>query len=301
MKYCGWSVTRVCRAGLLVIATALSGALQAAETARSAPAAALYARYQALLPQLENNHFGRAMQLESVQTDNSLTGAVSAVVQHPFAQVSNGLTLPTNWCKLLMLHINAQSCRIAAQPAGTMLVVGMGQKRAGPTAQVYPLEFDFRVVAASADYFEVRLSADQGPLATRDYRLNFAATRLDDSRSFLRLSYSYGFGLAGRLAMQGYLATTGRNKVGFTIDGSAADGSPKYIGGIRGVVERNAMRYYLAIDVHLDSYAVPAPQQFEYSINRWFEATERFARQLHELDRADYLAKKRGERETSPL
>ena len=301
MNRFGRPVGPAARAGLLVAAALLCAVAQGAEPARSVPAAALYARYQELLPQLEHNPFGRAMQIESVQTDSSLTGAVSAVVQHPLAKVQSGLTLPLDWCKLLMLHINTQFCRIAAQPPGAVLKVGMGQKSVGPLAPVYPVEFEFRVVAASADYFEVRLSADHGPLATHDYRLAFAAVRLDDNRSFLRLSYSYGFGFAGRLAMQGYLATGGRNKIGFTVDGSAADGRPTYIGGTRGVVERNAMRYYLAIDVHLDSYAVPAPEQFEYAVNRWFDATERFARQLHELDRAAYLAKKRAEREQAAL
>ena len=42
-----------------------------------------------------------------------------------------------------------------------------------------------------------------------------------------------------QMAMQTYLATLGRGKSGFTS------------GGIRGEVERNTMRYYLAIDSYL--------------------------------------------------
>ena len=45
--------------------------------------------------------------------------------------------------------------------------------------------------------------------------------------------------MMGRLAMQVYLGTTGRSKVGFTVTGTQADGQPLHIGGTRGVVEVN--------------------------------------------------------------
>ncbi len=80
-------------------------------------------------------------------------------------------------------------------------------------------------------------------------------------RTFLHLSYSYGYGMAGRLAMQGYLATVGADKVGFTVTGRDGNGQPIYIGGVRGAIERTAMRYYLAIDAHLASLSAPADQQ----------------------------------------
>src|SRR3546814_16967541 len=61
---------------------------------------------------------------------------------------------------------------------------------------------------------------------------------------------SYGYGVAGRMAMQAYLATAGSAKVGFTVTGKDGHGQPIHIGGMRGAIERNAMRYYLAIDTH---------------------------------------------------
>jgi hypothetical protein len=38
---------------------------------------------------------------------------------------------------------------------------------------------------------------------------------LDGQRSFLHMAYAYSYGLAGQLTACGYLATVGRNKVGF--------------------------------------------------------------------------------------
>ena len=52
------------------------------------------------------------------------------------------------------------------------------------------------------------------------------------------------------------------------------------------------MRNYLAIDAYLDA---PGASQLETRLGAWFDATEQYARQLHEIDRGDYLAMKRHE------
>jgi hypothetical protein len=101
--------------------------------------------------------------------------------------------------------------------------------------------------------------------------------------------------LASELAIKVYLGTTGRDKVGFTrLDASRSD-DDAFVGGMRGVVERNTMRYYLAIDAYLDSLAAPPQQRLERRLQAWFEATEKYPRQLHEVERDAYLRMKRGE------
>jgi hypothetical protein len=99
----------------------------------------------------------------------------------------------------------------------------------------------------------------------------------------MHMRYSYGFGGAGRFAMQAYLATAGASKVGFTTN------------GVRGAVERNAMRYYLAIDAYLDTMEAPSAQRVDKRINEWFSATERYPKQLREMDRNAYVTMKREE------
>jgi len=94
------------------------------------------------------------------------------------------------------------------------------------------------------------------------------------------------------VAMNTYLSTVGAQKVGFSVTGKDADGKPEYVGGVRGLVERNTMRYYLAID---DFVAAPAQSQLEQRLSTWFDATDRYPRQLHEMEKADYLAMKRVE------
>ena len=95
--------------------------------------------------------------------------------------------------------------------------------------------------------------------------------------------------------MNGYLATVGSGKVGFSVIDRKPDGAAVLIDGVRGVVERNTMRYYLAIEAYLGSLAVPPADQLEKRLRDWFAATERFSLQLHELDEDEYLTMKRKE------
>ena len=118
---------------------------------------------------------------------------------------------------------------------------------------------------------------------------------MTNARTFLHITYAYSFGLAGRLAMQGYLATLGRGKIGFTVTGKQPDGLPIYVQGVRGVVERNTMRYYLAIDAYLAGLNVPPKNQLEKRLLRWYQNTEQYHRQLHEIERNDYLTMKHKE------
>ena len=111
-----------------------------------------------------------------------------------------------------------------------------------------------------------------------------------------------GANIAARIALKAYLATLGAGKVGFTILGKQADGDSQYVGGLRGIVERNVMRYYLAIEAHLGALSVPPDARAETSMRDWFAATERYPLQLHELGRSDYFEMKRVEyRRQAPL
>jgi hypothetical protein len=95
--------------------------------------------------------------------------------------------------------------------------------------------------------------------------------------------------------MQAYLATIGRGKAGFTVVDKQADGRPIYIDGMRGLVERNTMRYYLAIEAYLGALSAPPQARLEQSLRDWFAASERYPRQLHELEQNEYLVMKRNE------
>jgi hypothetical protein len=175
--------------------------------------------------------------------------------------------------------------------------VRIGRKPSQPAEQAFRLDFNHRNVAASNDYFESRLNAPSGPLGTRDYRITVAAIPVEGGKTFMHLSYSYGFGGTGKLAMQAYLSTAGANKVGFSVVGRDANGQPQYADGVRGAIERNAMRYYLAIHAYLDALDAPPAQRTDKRIQAWIDGVERYPRQLREMDRGAYIAMKRQEYE----
>ena len=147
----------------------------------------------------------------------------------------------------------------------------------------------------TADYFETRLTASSGPYSTRDYTILLEAVPLPGERTFLHLSFSYAFGVRAALAMRAYLASVGNGKIGFTVVGKDAGGEPRHVGDMRGVLERNTMRYCLAIDAYLKTLSSAPEARFENRLREWFAATERYAPRLHELEQPEYLAMKRDE------
>ncbi|MEJ8837918.1 hypothetical protein [Ramlibacter sp. AN1133] len=250
-----------------------------ATVAAHADAGALRAKYEEVKPQLQSNSYGRQLFIDSSQASNSLQGDIYAVLDHPYEKVKDALQDPNAWCDIMLLPFNTKACHAG----GGRLAVRIGRKYDQPVDQAYRLDLGFQRAASGADYLETRLSAGQGPFGTRDYRIAAEAIPLDGGHTFMHLSYAYGYGGTGKFAMQAYLATAGANKAGFTS------------GGMRGAIERNAMRYYLAIDAYLDTMDVPAAQRVDRRIDKWFSATERYPRQLHEMDRETYVTMKRQE------
>jgi hypothetical protein len=258
-------------------------------------AVALKAKHAELNEQLLTNQFQRQLHLISKESLNDLKGEIYAVVDYPFASVSTALNNPDHWCDALILHVNIKYCHASGGKPDTVLKVNLGKKYNQPIEQTYGVVFNYREVIKTTDYFAVELKAANGPLSTHDYRIWIEATPLKDGRTFLHFTYAYSFGFTGRVAMQAYLATGARNKVGFTTNGKLPDGQPTYIKGVRGVVERNTMRYYLAIDAYLAALTTPANQQLEKRLLQWYNSTEQYAVQLHEAERNEYLEMKRKE------
>jgi len=280
--------TRVAGAACLALSAAL---LPTAASAQDA--ATLHARYAALQDKFANNQFGRPLVLESVETSGDLKGDVYAVVDYPFAMVQQALQAADHWCDILILHLNVKRCRVGGGAAKT-LNLSVGRKFDQPIEDAYQLNFAYRVVTATNDYLQVLLTADEGPMSTKNYRIQVEAVPVDAKRSVIHMSYAYGYGFTAKVAMQTYLATIGSAKVGFTIL-DRKDGKPVYQAGVLGLLERNTMRYYLAIDAYLSAYSLPAADQFEKRIREWYASTERYAPQLHEMDQNEYLDMKRKE------
>lgn len=255
--------------------------------------AALLEKHAHLAGRLAQNAYRRPLYLESTENGSQVSGSAYAVLDAPMNKVSDVFKSPKRWCEMLILHLNTKYCRADVDASPSTLKMDIGKKTPQSLADTFSLAFDYRVTAASAPYFAVQLNAAKGPVSTSDYRIELEATPLPDGKTFMHLRYSYAYGLAGRLAMQTYLATLGSDKRGFT---QVKKGDKlAYVGGMRGTVERNTMRYYLAMEAYLAALKQPRAEQFTSSLGYWFDATEEYPLQLHEVERASYIAMKKDE------
>jgi hypothetical protein len=250
-------------------------------------AQALLLKHAELRQALDDNPFQRPLILESSAPAGRLQGDVYARIDRPFGAVRDALRSMDHWCDILVLHLNVKGCRASDPRTGDSLSVWLGKQTDQALADAYRVDFRFARLATGPEYLQVALSAARGPLGTSRYRIVLEAVPLDAGRSVIHLSYSYSFGMVAGIAMRGYLATSGRDKVGFSAVGLE--------GGVRGVVERNTMRYYLAIEAYLGALPLPEAERAEQRVSDWFASTERYARQLHEIEREAYVAMKRRE------
>ncbi len=260
-----------------------------------AQTAALRTKYSALRDQLSHNQFQAPIYLDSNQAANELAGEVYGILDAPFPSVATALAGTTHWCEILLLHLNIKDCRPEASGSVQSLVLYIGSKYdyLGDTAS--HVHYVYRVAAETPEYVQLVLSAETGPFGTRNYRILAEVIPLGRDQSFMHLSYSYAYGTMARLAMEGYLHTVGRAKVGFTVTGTDTDGKPVLVGGVRGVVERNVVRMYLAVVAYLGAASAPPEGQVEKRLRDWFALTERYPVQLREMDQGEYLDMKRRE------
>ena len=201
----------------------------------------------------------------------------------------------------LLLHLNVKACTYVE-----------GSEENGRRASISVFlgrKFYQEPDEGSRPHVRLRRRASRTPGASRSV---FARTRVPWVRATIsclsarrprrgggattRLVYSYGYSLASRLALASYLSTLGRNKVGFTVQERGAGDRVTYVGGLQGVIERNAMRYHLAVQSYLATRAVSGPERFQRCSEHWFALTEHYPEQLFELGRSEYLQGKRRER-----
>lgn len=259
------------------------------------PAAAMQASYVALQPQLARNPFGRPVVLVSKEGAGTVSGDIRAVINAPFEAAESALASPEEWCAIMFLHINTKACRTSNAGGGKVLDLWIGAKDSQSLEEDSKLALAFRTISRTPGYLRVALRAPEGPMGTRDYQILLEAIPLESGQTFIHLAYNYGYGTFGQLAMNAYLATIGRDKVGFTrLAQSSGGGAPAgHIGGPRGIVERNTMRYYLAIEAYLGALSVQPKARFEKRIHDWYASVEKYPRQLHDADEAEYLGMKR--------
>jgi hypothetical protein len=246
--------------------------------------------YKKNITRLETSSFGLPLFLESFERDDRVHVDVYGIFNYPFSSVVNVLKVPANWCDIVSLHPNVKACTYRELPDIWLLKFYIGNKIYQPPEDTRQVTYHYRNVALQRSYLDIILSADEGPFGTENHRMRFEALPIDGGRTFVHVSYEYSDSVALRLAGKVYFATLGRNKVGFTETGTDGNGKPVYIGGPRGAIERNAVRYYFAIQTFMNTLQYPEKTLFSTRINQWYDLTAHYRKQLYDLDKKDYLA-----------
>lgn len=262
--------------------------LLASWCAAAAADAPLLTRHATLAMASSQRPAGLPMHVDSHEAGDVNEGEVIGVLDAPFAAVRALALSSAAWCAVATVHPNVKACLAVARPDGCGLDVYIGRRHFQSPREAYRTQLVFLPGRADGSTLEVRLEAGEGPLGTRDYRLQLEAARLDERRTVVRLRYGYALGLRARVAIRFYFATAARDKIGFS-EVDTADG-PRPVRGPRGAVERNAVRYFLALRAYLES-----DDSRERRLERWLELRARFTRQLDAIDAGDYLAAKRRE------
>ncbi len=288
---------------LLILSTAIvvatDFAVFAGEPARGDTV--LKETYDRIEAKLAQNSFGVPLYLESYDQEGRLHADVYGIFDHPFNDILNVLKVPANWCDIASLHPNIKACIYKELPDAWLLTFYGGRKVYQTPANAYQFAYHFWNIEQLKGYIDIVLTADRGPFGTRDHRMRFEAMPLGGARTFIHVSYDYSYGRSLRLAEKIYFATLGRDKVGFTVRGVDHRGNPIYITGARGAIERNAVRYYFAIQSFMDTLQYQGNSRFTMRVNEWYDLTCRFRKQLVEMDKKDYLAFKTEEHQNQVM
>lgn len=277
---------------LSLLLTVLGSELSASEppTAKD-----LFDRYH-LLKSQSHSQFDEPIALHSLDSDGTILAEVLSILDQPFSNVSEMLANIDNWCQFMPLNLNIKSClhQQATSNNNGSLTLFLGKKTYQPPEDAFQLIYQYIVKETTNSNLNITMHAEEGPMGTSNYKINVMAVPLK-GKTILRIQIAYTESWLSKLASAGYLATFGRNKVGFSILHNDQQGNPVYIKGSQAVIERNVMRYFFAVITHLETYQLSEKEGLEQRLRKWFSKTEQYSQQLHEMSWQEYRAIKEKE------
>ncbi len=254
----------------------------------------LLERYEELRNGMGTTLPDTTISLASSEQGEELSADVASIIAHPFSEVAASLAQVENWCQFMPLHFNVKACTYQQDDEKEVLTLYSGRKTYQSPEESFEMTYHFQSSRTTDGVLAIHLLADRGPVNTRDYRLELQVQQVEEG-TLIHIHSSYRPSTLSTLLTRGYLSTLGRDKVGFSR--TEQDGEWQYVQGIRGVIERNIMRYHLAVDSYLSTRTLPEDARYQAALISWFRQSENYPEQLHEMDETDYLRIKRKERE----
>lgn len=288
------AVTRRLRIFLFLSAVMVSIAAGTGFAGETSPpdAVRLLDTYNGNRARLATNSFGLPLFLDSSERSGRVQVDVYGIFDYPIGSVVDAHKVPANWCDIAPLHPNVKACTYREVTDAWLLTFYLGRKVYQRPEETHQVIYRYRNVEQRQAYLDIVLDADAGPFGTKDHQIRFEALPLDGGRTFVHVGYAYRDSMAIRLAEKVYFATLGSGKIGFTVTGTDRNGRPVYIGGARGAIERNAVRYYFAINSFMKTLDNPEASRFSRRSSEWYDLTDRYRPQLFELEKKDYLTLK---------
>ncbi|HEX8947999.1 MAG TPA: hypothetical protein VF790_03500 [Dissulfurispiraceae bacterium] len=257
---------------------------------------ALLDTYHRIEAKLLHSSFGVPLYLESLDSHHTIRIDTYGIFDYPFEEVRAELESPSAWCDIVSLHINVKGCIHGIQNGIRELTVYSGKKFETFSPDMRRTKYRYRIAASAPRYLDICLTADKGPFSTKNLLIRFEAIPVGAGRTFVHFICSYDYGFWTGIVMKSYFSTIGSGRAGFTVVGTDDNGEPVYVSGLQGAFERNAIRSYLAIQAYMDTRGVPEGARFEKRINRWYDLTSRYPKQLSDMEKERYLSLKRQER-----
>lgn len=249
-------------------------------------------KYHKIERELEKNSGPVPFYIESSVSKNASRVDIYGTINYPFGFIKNEFLVPTNWCEIVLPHPDIRACTYKKMDDRWLINIYHVDESSKPLEDAFQMNFVYRISELQPVYFDVALTAHEGPSHTKDHQFGIEAIPLEENMTFIHLRYSFGYSALGYYFMKIF----GGGKVGFSEIGTDSEGNPVYVGGLRGAVERDVACYYLAILANLDTLKIPAEQRFEKRVGKWYDLAALYKKQLLEMGEREYLTYKRQDR-----
>jgi hypothetical protein len=234
-----------------------------------------------------------AIHLESHVESNFSGVDIYGIIDYPFETIQKELSKPRNWCDIIILHPNIRACTYSATDGGTMLTMHNVNRHFQTITEAYQVYYKYQIMAGTPSFLDISMAADKGPMSSSDHKFRIMAVALDAKRSFVHLSYSYRYSPLQYIAIKSYFALFGSKVAGFSVEGVDEKNGPVYVSGVKASIERNLMRYYMAILAYFDALKYSPEQRFEKRLSGWIDLSDRFQKQFPKIERKQYFEFKR--------
>jgi len=231
---------------------------------------------------------GRPLHVRSQIKGNRLQADVFAIKQQTVEELFDVLSVAKNWCQFVTLHLNIKACTYQSDKQA-ILTFYAGRKFYQSAEDAFALQYQFQIKEKAKDYFKLLLSADEGPFSTSDYQIVVEVKSMED-KSIVHFSLAYSSSLTSRMGTSVYLSTIGSDKKGFS-QRINERGQSEFIQGTEGIIERNVMRYFLALNIYLKAVTADTKSTQKLASD-WYDESEKYSLQLHELEKKDYMSNK---------